>query len=354
MTRVDPGRAGLPPLEERPICSIIIPCLNEDAYIEAVVRAAMEQRYPRDQLEILVADGGSTDRTRSIVARLSTEDARVRLIENPGRFPSAGMNAGIKAARGAIIVRMDAHAAYADDYVRASIEALRRTGAANVGGAARARYRCPFQRAVCAALSSPLGVGGSAYRDPSREGFVESVFNGAFRREIFEQVGLFDEAARTNEDAELNQRIIEAGFPIYLSRDVVAFYYPRASLRALARQYFSYGQGRARALLRRGRLLSARPLVPFGMVSLLSLLGVVSLLLPQGAPLAALALALYAGVVFTESARLTQQTSKSFFPWLAVIFPVMHFAHGLGVWDGLLRHAAQRFPRRSAYPRAAG
>src|SRR6185312_3778855 len=137
-----------------------------------------------------------------------------------------------------VIVRMDAHAEYAPDYVACGVDALRRTGAAVAGGAARALANAPFQRALTAALSSPLGVGGSAYRDPTREGFVESVWGGAFRREVFEEVGLFDAGARANEDAELNQRIIEAGGSVYLSRDLVSYYYPRASLRELAAQYF--------------------------------------------------------------------------------------------------------------------
>jgi succinoglycan biosynthesis protein ExoA len=162
---------------------------------------------------------------------------------------------------------MDVHADYAADYVRRCVEVLERTGADNVGGAARARARTAFQRALCAALASPLGVGGSAYRSPDREGFVETVFNGAFRRRVFEEVGMYDPAAVTNEDAELNQRIIDAGGKIYLSRDIVAWYYPRESFGSLARQYFKYGMGRARTLLKHGRFLSVRPALPFFMVT---------------------------------------------------------------------------------------
>ena len=332
------GRLIVPPLEERPLCSVVIPCLNEARDIEAVVRGAMEQRYPPHQLEILVADGGSTDETRAIVARLAAEDGRVKLVANPGRFPSSGMNAGIRRARGSVIIRMDAHAAYAADYVLASVETLRRTGASNAGGAARARHRSTFQRAVSAALSSPLAVGGSAYRDATREGFVETVFNGAFRREVIEHVGLYDERARTNEDAELNQRIIEAGGRVFLSRSIIAFYYPRSSLRGLAAQYFSYGQGRARTLLRRRRLLSARPLVPFAAVTIFAVLAVFAALVPGTAWILAVACELYLGVLLVESARLAA-TDLRFFPLLLVIFPVMHASHGLGVWEGLFRYA---------------
>ena len=329
-------RLIVPPLEALPLCSIVIPCLNEERDIEAVVRGAMEQRYPPHQLEILIADGGSTDATRAIVARLAAEDPRVQLVDNPGRFPSAGMNAGIRRARGAVIVRMDAHAEYAADYVLASVETLRQTGASNVGGAARARHRSTFQRAVSAALSSPLAVGGSAYRDPTREGFVETVFNGAFRREVLDHVGLYDERARTNEDAELNQRIIEAGGRVFLSRAIVAFYYPRATLRGLAAQYFGYGQGRARTLLRRRRLLSARPLVPFAALTIFAVLSVFAALVPGTAWLLAMSCELYVGVVVFEAARLAA-TDLRFFPLLIAIFPVMHAAHGLGLWEGLFR-----------------
>jgi glycosyltransferase involved in cell wall biosynthesis len=329
------GRLILPPLEERPACTIVMPCLDEAAYIEAAVRAAMGQRYPAALLQILVCDGGSTDGTREIVARLAAEDPRITLVDNPGRFPSAGMNEGIRRARGTVIVRMDAHADYAEDYVAASIATLRRTGATTAGGAARARARNGFQRALCAALSSALGVGGSAYRDAAREGFVESVWSGAFRREVFDRVGLFDATARANEDAELNQRIIEAGGSVYLSRDIVAFYYPRASFGALARQYFAYGKGRARTLLLRRRLLSARPAIPFAAVTGFAMLLAFAAAVPSAWRLPALAALAYAGVVLAESLRLARRHGVAAAARLPVIFPVMHVAHGLGAWAGL-------------------
>ena len=339
VARDEGRRLVLPPLEERPACSIVIPCLDEEAYIEAAVRGAMGQHYPASRLEILVADGGSTDGTRAIVERLAAQDPRVILVDNPGRFPSAGLNAAIRRARGAVIVRMDAHADYAPDYVAAAVDALRRTGAAVAGGAARARARGLFQLALCGALSSPLGVGGSAYRDASREGFVESVWGGAFRREAFEAVGLFDAAARANEDAELNQRIIEAGGTIYLSRDVVSFYYPRSSLGALVRQYFAYGEGRARTLLRRRRLLSPRPLIPFAALTAFVSVSLLALAKPGTWPLLLAGTAVYGIAVLAESTRLARRRGAEVLPLLWVIFPAMHAAHGAGVWAGLFRNA---------------
>ncbi len=325
------------PLREDPLCSIIIPCLNEEVFIEAVVRQAAEQRYPADKIEILVVDGGSTDKTRAIVSELAAADQRIRLVDNPDRIQAAAMNLGIKRSHGEVIVRLDAHAEYADDYVAEAVKALRRTGALNVGGAARARAKTDFQRSVCAALASPLGVGGSAYRDETREGFVESVWGGAFRREAFEMVGLYDAEAPTNEDAELNQRIIEAGGTIYLSRDVVAFYYPRGSLADVSRQYFGYGEGRARTLVKRGRALSIRPFLPAAMVAGFVSLLVLSVFSHPAAALLATAVISYASAVVLESLRLAARYGLGVLPRLVAILPTMHVSHGLGFWSGLRR-----------------
>ena len=180
----------------------------------------------------------------------------------PGSTGSSGR------PRGAVIVRMDVHAEYAPDYVEKCVEALARTGADNVGGAQRCTARTRFQQAVCAALGSPLGMGGAAYRDASREGYVDTVFLGAFRRDVFDRIGLYDEGAVTNEDAEINQRLVQSGGRIYLSRDIHVRYFPRETFRALARQYFRYGSGRARTLLKHRRVLKLRPVLPF--VALLS------------------------------------------------------------------------------------
>jgi hypothetical protein len=247
------------------------------------------------------------------------------------------MNLGLSRAKGELICRMDAHADYASDYVEASVRVLRRTGAWNVGGAARPRDQGGFQAVVCAALGSVLGFGGSAYRDPSREGFVESVFNGTFRREVFDRVGPYDPEAVTNEDAELNQRILGAGGGIYLSREIVVHYYPRETLRGLGRQYFAYGRGRARTLLKHGRLPSWRPVVPFlGVVGLggMSSLALVSV---QARSVVTLALSLYLGLLLGEALRLGGRRGLGFSLQVARALGLMHLAHGLGFGRGLFQ-----------------
>jgi glycosyltransferase involved in cell wall biosynthesis len=321
-------------MNDAPLVTIAMPCLNEEGYIEECIRSVQAQDYPRDRIEILVADGGSIDATREILARLATDDPRIVVVDNPDRIQAAGMNAMIRRSRGDVIVRMDVHAEYATDYVRKCVEALERTGADNVGGAQRARARTWFQRALTAALDSPLAVGGAKYRSAENEGFVDTVFLGAFRRAVFETVGLYDPHAITNEDAEINHRITESGGKVFLSRDIVVHYYPRDSFKSLAKQYFKYGQGRARTLLKHGKFASIRPALPFLMVVTEGAL----LLTSPLHPFSAWSLGAYMIATGVEAVRVGRKAGALAIPIVWAIFPVLHVAHGVGFANGLLKY----------------
>ncbi|MCA9622227.1 MAG: glycosyltransferase family 2 protein, partial [Myxococcales bacterium] len=299
--------------------TIAIPCLNEERWIEACVEQAVGQDYPQDRLEIIVGDGGSQDTTRAILDDLAKKHPNVRWIDNPERIQAAAMNAIIKECRGDVVVRFDAHASYASDYVSRCIEVLERTGADNVGGAQRPIAESVFQRALCAALSSPLGVGGAKYRSADQEGFVDTVWLGAFRRRVFETVGLYDAHAVTNEDAELNQRILQAGGKVYLSPTIEAHYFPRASHASLAKQYFRYGMGRARTLLKHGRFEKLRPALPFAMVAT----GAVMAITPALRPLLLPCVGGYLAVCAVEGYRVGRQEGPVTAAVTATVFPVL-------------------------------
>ena len=317
-----------------PLVTIAMPAYNEERFIEACIRSVQAQDYPADRIEILVADGRSTDRTREILAELAEEDPRIRVIDNPERLQAAGLNQLIREARGEIVVRMDVHCEYAPSYVRKCVETMEKTGADNVGGAQRARAKTAFQRALCAALTSPLGVGGAGYRDASKEGFVDTVFLGAFRRKIFETIGLYDPRAITNEDAELNQRLLESGGKIYLSREIEVHYYPRDSFQTLAKQYYKYGRGRARTLLKLGRFPTIRPAIPFLMV----VGGATLLVVPPLWPLAPAALAAYALATGAEAVRVGRGLGPAGVATVWGILPTLHVSHGVGFAAGLIRY----------------
>jgi cellulose synthase/poly-beta-1,6-N-acetylglucosamine synthase-like glycosyltransferase len=328
-------------MRELPFVTLVMPSFDEEQYIEACLRSLLAQDYPADHMEILVADGGSRDRTRAIVGRIASEDARVRLLDNSEhRIQSYGMNLAIKESRGEFLLVCDVHAEYAGDYVSKLVEAFLRTGADAAGGAQRAKARTWFQKALCAALASPLGVGGAAYRSPDEDGWVDTVFPGAFRRSILEQVGLYDTAAVTNEDAELFQRILEAGGKVYLSKEVVVHYYPRKSLRLLAKQYFKYGDGRARTLLLHKRFPVLRPLIPFAFV----VSGLTILVVPPLQALAPLAFGAYATLTGLEALRVSVREGVWAAPVVWAIFPTMHVAHGLGMLQGLIKYTLKPKP----------
>ncbi|MBP9087172.1 MAG: glycosyltransferase family 2 protein [Kofleriaceae bacterium] len=328
-----------------PKVTIAMPAFNEEHYIERCIRTVQEQDYPRDRIEVLIADGRSTDQTRAIIDRLAVEDPRIKLIDNPDKLQASGLNRIVRAATGEIVVRMDVHCEYAPDYVRRAVEVMEKTGADNVGGAQRAKANTTFQRALCAALASPLGVGGAKYRSPEAEGFVDTVFLGAFRRRVFETVGMWDPGAITNEDAELNQRILAAGGRVFLSRELVVHYFPRDSIKTLAQQYFRYGRGRARTLLKLGSFPTLRPLLPFVMVS-----GAAAMLVtPPLWPVAPVAIGAYLLATGAEAIRVGAPMGVGQIPTVWAIFPVLHASHGIGFAAGLWRYLrSPDWPRTAA------
>jgi glycosyltransferase involved in cell wall biosynthesis len=320
-----------------------MPSYNEENYIEECLNSLLKQNYPADRIEILLADGGSTDRTREIVVRIAATTPRVRLLDNAAhRIQSYGMNLAIKESKGDFVLIVDVHAEYANNYVSKLIEVFERTGADAAGGAARAKFHTAFQKALCAALDSPLGVGGAAYRSAEKEGWVDTVFPGAFRRSTLEKVGLYDTNAITNEDAELFQRILQANGRVYLSRDVVVHYYPRKSLSLLAKQYFKYGDGRARTFLIHKRFPVIRPLVPF--FSLLA--GAALLLVPPFRSLAPYGFGVYIICTAVEAVRGGIRSRSWAIPVIWIIFPVMHVSHGLGMLQGLVKYLIKPRPTR--------
>ena len=267
-----PGATAAP---ARPFVTIAMPCLDEARFIEGCLRSVQAQTYPRDRLEILVADGGSTDGTRDVLARLAAEDPRIRVVDNPQRIQAAGLNRVIRAARG------DVHRA--DGRARGVRAGLRR----EVRRGARAHGRRQRRRAPSAAQRGRASSGPCARRSAARSGWAARRTATRAARASWTPSssarsaatcstasGSTTRARSTNEDAEINQRLVQSGGRIYLSRDIHVRYFPRESFAALARQYFRYGRGRARTLLKHRRVLKLRPVLPF-----LALVGGIALLL---------------------------------------------------------------------------
>jgi len=328
------ARPDEPRSERYPFVSVVIPVYNEERHIEACLASVLDQDFPDDRYEVIVADGGSTDRTRVIVEAVAAQHAKVRLIDNPGRTQAAGLNQAILASNGEFIARQDGHAEWTRQHLRRSIELLLETGADNVGGSAEGVGQNSIGVAIACAMRSPFGVGGARFRYSQRLEDAATVFPGTFRRAAFERVGLFDEAYPPHEDYELNHRIRTTGGRVVFSPDIRARYHVRATISALARQYFRYGRAKVRVAR-----VSPGVIRPYHLVAPAMVAG-----LPPAVVMAATRrgrrLALGAAVVYGAACTVAGLRASSGEP-LAVrlrvppVFVVLHVAWGLGFWAGL-------------------
>jgi glycosyltransferase involved in cell wall biosynthesis len=329
--------------------SVIVPCRNEEDAIEGCLQSILAQDPVPGGLEIIVADGLSSDRTGDIVRRIAKEDDRVRVIPNPGRIVSTGLNAAIAAARGQVIIRMDAHTLYARDYVRQCLDVLRETRADNVGGPALTRALGSVQVAIAAAYHSSFAVGGARFHDPSYEGLVDTVPYGCWPREVFERIGLFDEELVRNQDDEFNLRLVRAGGQIWQSPRIQSWYHTRASLKDLFRQYRQYGYWKVRVIQKHKLPASPRHLAPIGFLMTLAALSLVSLWWPPALWGLVGLVVMYLSCNVAASVATAKRCGWELLPILPAVFATYHVGYGVGflrgMWDFAVLH--QKRPGQS-------
>lgn len=250
-------------IDELPSVTVAIPVYNEEKHIRRVVEGFLATAYP-NLVEILIADGRSTDRTRAIIAELSKEDQRVKLVDNPEKYQSYGLNRMIDVAEGEIFLRADGHCHYKEDYVEKCVSVMLKTGARNVGGAQRYMAKNRVQAGIALAVKSVLGNGGAKYMDENYLGYADTVFLGCFRTKDLREIGGFNTENVTNQDSELNLRLIEKyGETVYVSPEIKSWYYPRDSFGKLFKQYFRYGRGRYLTRILHPDSSPIRGMIPF-------------------------------------------------------------------------------------------
>ncbi|MEM8723829.1 MAG: glycosyltransferase family 2 protein [Cyanobacteria bacterium P01_G01_bin.39] len=274
---------------KNPSISIVIPTYNEVENIEQVVHGFLTSQYP-NLLEIIVVDGESTDGTKEKLHSLAKTYPRVKVINNPQRIQSAALNIGLQASKGELFLRADAHCDYAPDYVEECAAAWQKSEALNVGGCQRFVAKEPFQAGVAIAVQSWLGNGGAKYRDPNYSGYADTVFLGCFRRQSLLELNslehastqdVFDTTQVTNQDAELNQRLLDLDpKAIYISSKIKVWYYPRKTWKSLWKQYFKYGRGRYLTSSKHPERSQIRGKLPFLFLSTIILLLLVDIILP--------------------------------------------------------------------------
>lgn len=321
----------------KPSVSVVMPVRNEADFIERSLKAVLAQKYPSESMEIIIADGLSTDATRAEIEKLkSATDIPIRIVDNPERIAPSGLNRAISEAKGEIIVRVDGHCEIEPDYVANCVKYLQAGRAEGVGGPIETLGETLRARAIAVAMSSTFGVGGSAFRTVNdREMYVDTVAFPGYKREIFEKVGLFNEELVRNQDDEFNYRLRKSGGRILLATDIRSRYYSRSGFKSLWRQYFQYGYWKIRVMQLHPKQMSLRQFMPFAFVLTIILFSILSIFFAAGR----WALMGIAGIYLLANLAATLKSAKRIeprgLPLVFISFPILHFSYGLGFAAGL-------------------
>ncbi|TPJ82699.1 glycosyltransferase family 2 protein [Mesorhizobium sp. B2-6-2] len=317
---------------------IVIPCLNEAAHIGGLLDQ-LRPAAPRLGGRIVVADGGSTDGTQAIVENVVAKDPRVILLANPKRLQSAAINLAVAALGEGIdyLIRIDAHGGYPDDYCDRLVGEALATGADSIVVSMLTAGTSAVQKAVAAAQNSKLGTGGSKHRHMSEGEWVDHGHHALMRIAAFRRVGGYDESFSHNEDAELDYRLRQAGYRIWMSGRTQMVYYPRSTLKSLYFQYLGYGRGRARNVLKHRMVPKVRQMIPLlvAPVVLLALFSFVHWL-------AAVPFLLWAAVCLGYGLVTAIRQRNAGIALAGVSAMVMHFGWSAGFWQQLLASRLQR------------
>lgn len=331
--------------------SIIMPSRNEEKFIGKCLDSIIANDYPKDSLEVLVIDGRSTDRTRAIVEGYTKQYPFINLMDNPGIVQTLATNIGIRASNSDVIMRMDAHVEYPKDFISKSVYWLEKSGTDCVGGILITKPGGDTTVAVAISLilSHPFGVGNTYFRIGSKEPkYVDTVPFGIYRKEVFDRIGLFNEALNRTDDIEFNLRLKRAGGKILLVPEIVSYYYARPNLKELFKQNFGNGFWVLYSLRFAEMPFSIRHLVPLAFV--LSFFGsfLLSFFYHPFINLFAFIFGLYFIVNSLFSFKLSLKHGIKYLPALIASFSVLHFSYGFGSIRGIARLIASLFQSQKA------
>lgn len=320
------------------LVSIVIPVRDAAPHLPYCLEQLCRQDYPHEQMEVIIVDGCSRDDTVRVAESYDLGSIRRLVIRCSSMGRSQGLNVGIRAAKGEAICRLDARTRIDAHYISLCVETLLATGAANVGGLQVPEGGTLAQKAIGLAMSHPFGVGNAQFRIAKSSGYVDTVYLGFFRRDIFDKVGYFDEKANViSEDSDLNQRIRAAGERIYLNTSLHARYQPRDSLRDQFFLYFRYGGARGGNVLKHGNFTSLRQLAAPSLIGAVVLLPLIALWIPVAVFAWLVVIFAYCLADLTVAFSLARKTRQyNLAPYLLAAFPCMHIAYGLGFWRMML------------------
>lgn len=321
--------------------SAIVPCKNEEKFIAKVLNSLIGQDYPKEDMEILVVDGMSNDRSKNIIKEYEKKYNFVRLLENPKNITPAAMNIGIRQARGDIIIKMDAHSVYEKNYISKCVDYLTKYGADNAGGIliTRPGNESIMAKAIARSLSHFFGVGSSPFRKQSKKPrFVDTVAFGCYKKSVFETIGYYDERLVKSSDMELNTRLTRAGGKILLVPEIVAYYYADADIMSFWRHNFIDGFWATYPLAFVPNFLRLRHLLPLFFVAVIMFLLIIGVFSSLFLTIAFSVLFLYFFASFVTSFYIAgEKKDVRYFFLMPLAFATRHFAYGFGSLWGLIR-----------------
>ena len=314
--------------------SVVIPTYNEERFISECLDSVLANDHPKEKLEILIVDGMSLDGTRKIVRKYIDDHDNIRLIDNPKKITPVALNIGIGNSKGEIIIRMDAHATYPRDYISQCVYYLREFNADNVGSAMRTVSRTGtfIGKAIAYTISHPFGVGNSTFRvGTDKPKWVDTVFGGCFRREVFDRVGYFNENLSSSQDMEFNTRLRKSGGKILLVPAIVTDYYTRSDLCSFIRNNFRNGVWAVLPYKYTKKMLAFRHLVPMFFVIGIIIMIILSIMVPMLWYLTLFFAAIYGAVAFYYAVRLAIRIKEIRYAFLMpLMFFNLHLVYGLG------------------------
>ena len=331
------------------IVSVVMPVYNEAKYIEKCIDSLLMQDYPVSKMEWIFVDGGSQDNTVDLLKGYQSKyPTLIKILNNPQKIVPYAMNLGIANSCGKYIVRLDAHADYAHDYISKCVYYLETIDAENVGGVAETKSRSYIGNVIAKMLSSKFGVGNSKFRTNGESGYVDTVPFGAFKREVFNKYGGYDERLVRNQDNEMNYRIRKNGGKIYLANDIHLSYYCRDSVKGIVQMALKNGIWNVITMKLCPGSMGIRHFIPFAFVIsivALALLGFIhwSIWALLGAELV---LYFLLDIIFSFKAggSLKEKTI------LIALFPIFHISYGVGSLIGIFKSLKKEYRNGSYKP----
>lgn len=320
--------------------SVCVVAYNEEKNLPALLECIRKQTYSHDKMEVVLIDGISQDNTKQLMLQFKEKNKdfyQIQVLDNPKRKQACGWNVAIKNYTGDVIIRVDAHASIPSDFVEKNVQVLQ-TGEYVCGGIRPniIDESTPWKENLLLAEQSMFGSSIASYRRSEKKTYVNSLFHGAYRREVFDNAGLFDEQLGRTEDNEIHYRIRQAGYKICYSPDIISYQHTRSTLKSMLKQKYGNGYWVALTLKVCPKCLSLYHFVPLAFVGAIIVTTILAIL---GYPLLSY---IMWGAYWTVSVLMAilavrghkKRVHQLFLP---ILFFLLHVSYGIGSLIGILK-----------------